>query len=129
VASTRHRASSSPLAPSSSLTIGATSALYMSGQPAVTIRPNRLITNAPAPGFAIFDNIMVANVSATVGQSTDAFTYSAVAQGSMLDLPTLSPANSARISGSYTGYSPPGYTPPMSFTFVATFQGPAEIVA
>src|SRR5208337_3120284 len=111
------------------ITMGTTSALYMSGQPAVTIRPNRLITNAPAPGFAILDTIMVANVAATVGQSTDAFSYSAIAQGSLLDLPTLSPANVARVSGNYTGFSPPGYTPPMAYTFIVTFQGPAEIVA
>jgi hypothetical protein len=112
-----------------SLALGTPSAIYMSGQPAVTFRPNRLITNAPAPGFVTFDTIMVANVAGTIGQSTDAFTYAAVAQDSRLDLPTLSPANVARISGSYTGYTPAGYTVPMSFPFIATFQGPAEIVA
>ena len=111
------------------LAIGTTVAIYMSQQPAVTIRPQRLICNAPAPGFVLIDTIQVANVSATVGMATNAFSYSAVAQGSLLNLPTLSPANRALVSGSYSGYAPPGFTAPMPFTFVATFQGPAEIVA
>src|SRR5208283_5071961 len=43
------------------------------------------------------------NVRDHDGKSTHAFSYSAIAQGSLLDLPTLSPANVARVSGNYTG--------------------------
>jgi hypothetical protein len=111
------------------LQIGTTSVIDMTLQPSVTLRPQRLICNAPAPGFVVFTTIQVANVAVTVGVATDAFSYSALAVGSHLDCPTLSPANRATLAGQYTGFTPSGYAPNLAFLFIATFQGPATIVA
>jgi hypothetical protein len=109
--------------------IGTVSVIDMTLQPSVTLRPQRLICNAPAPGFVVFTTIQVANVAVTVGVATDAFSYSALAVGSHLDCPTLSPANRATLAGQYTGFTPSGYAPNLQFLFIATFQGPATIVA
>ena len=73
------------------------------------------------------DSAMVANVNAFVGDLEDAFTYSALAQGVALDLPTLEPANRLTVSGNYTGFIPPGFATGFSYTFVATVQGPSTI--
>ena len=101
----------------------------MAQQPAVTLRPQRLITNAPSVGFVLFTSIQVANVAITVGQSTDAFSYSPSAFHSFIDAPTLSPANKATLTGTYTGTAPPPLSSGDAFIFVSTFQGPATIVA
>jgi hypothetical protein len=112
------------------LTIGTAATIDdMSLQPAVTLRPNKLICNVPAPGFILLTTIQVANVAITVGQGTDAWNYNPGALDSRLDAPTLSPANRATISGTYTGTAPVPFSAGDSFVFVATFQGPATIVA
>jgi hypothetical protein len=85
------------------LVLGKPSSLDMSLQPSVTIRPQRLITNAPCPGFVSFLIIQVANMNVTVGSNTDAYSYSASAVGSSLDCPTISPANRVTIAGVYSG--------------------------
>ena len=104
-------------------------ALTLTGQPDVNIRPQRVIMNAPSPGFAIIDEIKVANVSVTVGVQEDAFNYSALAQNSHLDMPTLSPANRATVLGEMTGFVPPGFTGGTSYLFTTSFQGPASVIA
>lgn len=111
------------------LTLGAASAINMSGNPDTHLRPQRVMMNAPSPGFATISEIKVANVSATSGGSHDAFDFSPVAVGSHLDLPTLSPANRAQVLGNYTGFVPPGFVGGAAFTFVASFKGPALITA
>ena len=83
--------------------------LTLTGQPDVNIRPQRIIMNAPSPGFAIIDEIKVANVSCTVGVQEDAYNYSAGAHNSHLDMPTLSPANRATVLGEMTGRVPEGF--------------------
>lgn len=101
-----------------------------SGQPDTTIRPQRVTMNAPAPMFAFINDIKVANVSVIVGGgSEDAFNYNALGVGQSLDMPTLSPANRATITGSYTGFTPPGYAGGTATFFTASFKGPATIVA
>ena len=101
----------------------------LSNRPTVTIRPQRMVTNAPVPGFAYVDNVLVSNVSATVGQSEDAFNFSALAVGVHLDLPTITPANPVSVTASYSGIIPPGYgATGQQYIFVTSFQGPAAIV-
>jgi len=112
------------------ITLGVVGApLTLTGQPDVNIRPQRVIMNAPSPGFAIIDEIKVANVSVTVGVQEDAFNYSALAQNSHLDMPTLSPANRATVLGEMTGFVPPGFTGGTSYLFTTSFQGPASVIA
>lgn len=111
------------------LTLGVAVAIDASGQPDTNIRPQRVTMNAPSPGFATITEIKVANVSVSVGGTQDAFDYSAQAVGSHLDMPTLSPANRARILGNYSGFVPPGFAGAASYVFCVSFKGPASIVA
>lgn len=111
------------------ITLAAAVALSMSAQPTVTIRPQRVFCNAPAANFASLASMNVANVNVFVGGSTDAIEFANVSVGSILDLPTLSPANKATVTGAYTGFVPPGYAGATAFLFVVSFQGPAQIVA
>jgi hypothetical protein len=111
------------------IVLGVASALTLTGQPDTSIRPQRVIMNAPSPGFVTVSEIKVANVSVTVGVTEDAFGYSAIAVGSHLDMPTLSPSNKATVLGNYTGFVPPGFVGGAAYLFVASFQGPASIVA
>lgn len=111
------------------LTLGVAVAIDASGQPDTNIRPQRVTMNAPSPGFITITEIKVANVSVSVGGTQDAFDYSAQAVGSHLDMPTLSPANRARVLGNYSGFVPPGFAGAASYVFCASFKGPASIVA
>lgn len=99
----------------------------MTLQPNTKIRPQRVVMNAPSPNFVLLSGLQVANVNAFVGDLEDAFTYSALAQGVALDLPTLEPANRLTVSGNYTGFIPPGFATGFPFTFIATVQGPSTI--
>lgn len=109
--------------------LGTAESLDMSGQPDTNIRPQRVTANAPVPGFATFSEIKVANVSVGVGGTLDAFQFNANGVGQTLDMPTLSPANRARVLGNYTGLTPTGYTAAAAYTIVVAFTGPASIVA
>lgn len=115
---------------SQAITIGTTVAINITGSPDVDIRPQRVVCNAPAPLYVFLSLIKVANVTVTVGPGVeDAFDYSAQAVGTMLDLPTLTPANRATVQGTYTGFIPPGYVNGTSSYFVTSFKGWASIVA
>lgn len=116
---------------SQALTIGTAIASFsMQGSPDVNIRPQRLLCNAPIPGFVFISLIKVANVVATVGPGVqDAYDYNAESVGTSLDLPTLTPSNKATITAQYTGIIPPIYTSGLSTFFTATFLGWADIVA
>lgn len=111
------------------VTLGTASAIDAQGNPDVNIRPQRLSINAPVPGFATISEIKVANVSVTVGGTQDAFDYNANGVGQSLDMPTLSPANRARVLGNYTGLTPTGYIAASSFTICFSFKGPASVTA
>ena len=111
------------------LTLGTASAIDAQGNPDVNIRPQRLSINAPVAGFCTISDIKVANVSVTVGGTQDAFDYNANGVGQTLDMPTLTPANRARVLGNYTGLTPTGYTVASTFTLCISFKGPASIMA
>jgi len=111
------------------IAIATAEALDMSGAPDVNIRPQRVTVNAPVPGFATISDIKVANVSVGVGGTLDAYQFNANGVGQTLDMPTLTPANRARVTGNYTGITPTGYTAAAAFLVVASFTGPASIVA
>jgi hypothetical protein len=111
------------------LALGTSETLNMTGQPDTNIRPQRVTSNSPAPGFVTLSDIKVANVSVSVGGSLDSFQFNANGVGQHLDMPTLTPANRARVTGSYTGFTPPGYTNGGAYLFIVAFTGPASIVA
>ncbi len=95
--------------------------------PSTSIKGQRVIMNAPCAGFVLVSTLQVANVNVFVGGTEDAFTYSAGAQGVMLDLPRLDPQNRATSAGAYTGVLPVGYTAGNSYQFIITLQGPSTM--
>ena len=90
-----------------SLTIGTAQGVDMTLQPSVTMRPVKLICNVPCQGFVSFLTIQVANVAITIGNATDAFTYTHNATG-QIDCPTICPANRVILTGTYSGRCPSG---------------------
>jgi len=114
--------------PTTNLVLGTASNIgTFTQQPSTSIKGQRVIMNAPVPGFVLVSSLQVANVNVLVGGTEDAFTYSAGAQGVMLDLPRLDPQNRATASGAYTGVLPSGYTQGNSFQFIITLQGPSTL--
>jgi hypothetical protein len=114
--------------PSSNLVLGTASNIVpFTQQPSTSIKGQRVIMNAPVPGFVLISSLQVANVNVLVGGTEDAFTYSAGAQGVVLDLPRLDPQNRATSAGAYTGVLPSGYTQGNSFQFIITLQGPSTL--
>jgi len=114
--------------PAANLVLGTASAIPTFTQnPSTSIKGQRIIMNAPLPGFVLIASLQVANVNVFVGGVEDAFNYSPLAVGVMLDLPRLDPQNRATAAGAYTGVLPPGYTAGNAFQFVITLQGPATL--
>lgn len=109
--------------------LGTAGALSGSNSPDVNFRPQRLTANVVSPGMVTISDGRVANVSFTVGGSIDAWQWNANAVGNHLDVPTLTPANKATFSGSYTGLVPSPLSGTGSYLFILSFTGPASIVA
>jgi len=109
------------------LTVGTAATISMTQNPQVTFRPQRLTMNTPSVGFVEITGIQVANVNAQVGGIADAWDFNANGVGMAMDLPTLSPANQASVSGSYTGFAPAPLQDDQSFRFIASFKGPAIV--
>lgn len=114
--------------PTTNLVLGTASNIPTFTQnPSTSIKGQRVVMNAPCAGFILVSTLQVANVNVFVGGTEDAFTYSAGAQGVMLDLPRLDPQNRATSAGAYTGVLPPGYTAGNSYQFIITLQGPSTM--
>jgi hypothetical protein len=109
--------------------LGTAGALSGSNSPDVNFRPQRVTTNVVSPAMVLITDGRVANVSFTVGGSIDAWQWNANAVGEHLDVPTLTPANKASFSGSYTGLVPSPLSGTGSYTFMMSFTGPSSIVA
>ena len=109
------------------LTIGTPDTFTGSNQPSVTIRPQRFVTNSPAPGVFLINQLQVANVNAFVGDTEDAYNFASTAVGVHLDLPTMSPANKVTVAGQITAYVPPGFAGATGYTLVNSFSGPATL--
>jgi hypothetical protein len=116
---------------SQNVIIGVASGVILDGAPDCTFRPQRLTLVVPTPGFMTISDIKMANVSVSIGPGQiDAFQFNSNGVGQRMDLPTLTPANRARISGDYTGFSGgfPVLSPPsFSYLVSATFIGPASL--
>jgi hypothetical protein len=110
----------------SALVLGAAAAFSDSNSPDVNLRTNRLTSNAPSVGFAQYTDIKVANVSAIVGGSVDAFSYSPLSNGHQMSLPLLTPSNRARVTGNYSGLPIAGLA---IYSMTTGFSGPATMAA
>lgn len=110
------------------LTLDTADSLDMQGNPEVDFRPQRCTANAPLPGFCTLNSMKAANVDAIVGGRVDSFNFSAQAQGSEVDFPTLTPANTMKVTGDYSGLLPDGgYVTSTDFIFIVAFTGPAGL--
>jgi hypothetical protein len=117
----------SPELPFTLGTVNSAASFSMTQNPSTSIKPQRVVANAPIPGFVQLSTLQVANVNVFVGSVEDAYTYSAGAMGVMLDLPRLDPQNRATAAGSYTGALPAGYTAGFQYLFILTLQGPSTL--
>ena len=114
--------------PTANLVLGTASNIpTFTQQPSTSIKGQRVIMNAPIAGFVLVSSLQIANVNVFIGGTEDAFSYSAGAQGVMLDLPRLDPQNRATSAGAYTGVLPAGFTNGNSYQFIITLQGPATL--
>lgn len=114
--------------PAANLVLGTASAIQtFTQQPSASIKPQRVLMNAPQEGFVFVSTLQIANVNVFIGGTEDAFSYGARAQGVVLDLPRLDPQNRATSAGNYSGVLPPGFTAGAAFTFIVTLQGPATL--
>lgn len=99
----------------------------MNQSPATDFRPEMMVVNSPAPGFAVADTIAIANVLVSVGGAVDLYNFSSGQAGTHVSFPTMTPSNKARLTGSYTGFQPPGYLNGADFTLTVTFIGWATL--
>lgn len=116
---------------SQAITIGtALAGFTILANPTVNIRPQRAVSNAPNQSFVFLLTMSVANVNVLVGPGVqDAYDYASEAQGTSLDIPTLTPSNPIRITGNYTGFIPANFVVGNASFFTMTFIGWASIVA
>lgn len=107
-------------------TVTAFTSAAMSSAPDTTFRPQILTSNPPIPGFAYMTSLRMANVNVSVGSgSEDLFNYSAYATLRELDMPTLTPANKATVTGTTTAVVPPAYLSAATYTLTVNFKGPS----
>ena len=109
--------------------VGTAANFTLSGAPDFNLRPQRVVTNVAVPGFILISEGKVANVSFTSGGSMDAWELNANAVDSMLDIPTLSPANKATVLLNSTTFIPSGFTNTSVYTFIISFVGWSTIAA
>lgn len=115
------------MALSQALTITTAVAVSLQGSPDCTFRPQRLTIIVPTPSFVTVDQIRMANVSVMIGPgSVDAFQFNANGVGQQMDMPTLTPANRATITGNYTGFAG-GFPALSAYLLSATFIGPSNL--
>jgi hypothetical protein len=116
---------------SQAITIGtALNPFTITANPTVNIRPSRVVSNAPTTGFVFLTRISVANVNVLVGPGVqDAWDYAAEANGTSLDIPTLTPSNPITIQGQYTGLVPPAFNNGLATFFTLSFIGWASVTA
>lgn len=112
---------------STDLTLGTASSINVNNNPNTNIRPSRVSCNVPCPGMVTLSNISVGNVNVLVGGDFDAYDFNPNGVDQELDLPTLTPANRATVTGSYGGLIPSGYVAAATFKFITSFKGWASM--
>jgi len=114
---------------SQGIAIATAEVISVTANSAVTFKPEKLVCNAPCPGFITLANIQASNINSLVGSGVvDAYDFNANALNLDMELPKLSPAHRVSITGNYTGITPVGYIAAAAFTSTFTFIGHAKMV-
>lgn len=114
------------------LTLATAAPINQSLSPDCVIRSQRVTVNAPCPGFSTMTELKIANTSIIIGGQIDAYEFAAHANGSELDMPTLSPANRALWQGQYSGLLPTAvatYLTATPYIHTLSLKGPASVAA
>jgi hypothetical protein len=115
---------------SQAIVIGTALALMpdLNGTPDTVIKPTRLVTNAPMPGFAFLTDIKASNVSASIGSGvTDAYLFNANSVGTAIHLPKLIPSTRVSVTAAYTGAVPANFLAGAASYFTVSFIGPSTL--
>ena len=93
-----------------------------------TIRPRRILTNAPCPGFVFIESITVGKTNVFSG-ILDAYALQPIyLPVQVIDCPPLTPGAQISIRIRTSGYVPAEYAKGNSFIFIVSFLGSAMIV-
>jgi hypothetical protein len=109
------------------LVVGTASTFTVTKNPQTELRPQRIETNVPSPGFCIITDVKVANVSVMQGDGMDAWELNPTAWGVQYDIPTLSPANGVTVSVEQSTAVPSGFDTSDAFPFMISFLGPSSM--
>ena len=115
---------------SQAITIGSPLAIMpdLNGTPDTVIKPTRMVTSAPMPGFVFITDIKASNVSASIGAgAVDAYVFNANSVGTGLHLPKLIPSTRVTVTGAYTGAIPPNVLGGTASYFTVSFFGPSTL--
>ncbi len=119
-----------PLNPTVNPVFGVASAVNMTNNPDVTIRPQRIVFNTPSLGLYILTEVKTANVGCLVGGAgtQDAGMFGPNSVGVRLSCPTLTPQNRLSILGNWTALVPAGgFVNGVAYPLGATCIGPAKM--
>jgi hypothetical protein len=97
--------------------------------PQVAFRAERVFVNVNLPGLVYVNVIQAANVNAQIGGTADGFSFSPLAQGSKISLPTLPPQNTMQVVGTWTNIVPAPYNAEAEFVLAIDFEGWATVTA
>ena len=109
------------------LVVGTASTFTLTKNPQTELRPQRICTNVPSPGFCIVTDVKVANVSVMQGDGMDSVELNWQAWGVQYDIPTLSPANGVTVSVEQSTAAPTGFDVSDAFPFMISFLGPSSM--
>ena len=113
----------------SALSWGTANGWTAAKNPQTSFRAEMLKVNVNNPGIAYISAIQAANVNAQIGSLADAYTFSAISQGSRVSLPTLPPQNTMQVSGTWSNVTPVPFTQGQTFTLALDFLGWATVTA
>ena len=97
--------------------------------PQVPFRAERIFFNVAVPGLVYVNTIQAANVNAQIGGVADAFSFSPLAMGSKISLPTLPPQNTMQVTGTWSNVVPVPFNSESVFVLAIDFEGWATVIA
>jgi hypothetical protein len=119
----------SQFATGTTLTWGTANGWTAFKNPQVAFRAERVFVNVNTPGLVYLNTIQAANVNAQIGAIADAFSFSPLAVGTKLSLPTLPPQNTMQVTGTWSTFIPAAFQTGTAFTLAIDFQGWATVIA